>query len=91
FLLFWMFLTPIFYPFTLLDRLHPSLAAVLRNNPMFHAIEGTRILCGLYDAPAHPLPVPWGSIGFLWAPGLLVLLLGYTTFLGARRRFVDEI
>src|SRR5262245_7172916 len=91
FLLFWMFLTPIFYPFTLLDRLHPSLAAALRNNPMFHAIEGTRILCGLYDAPAHPLPVPWGSIGFLWAAGLLVLLLGYAAFLGARRRFVDEI
>ncbi len=90
-LLFWMFLTPIFWPYYLLDGLPPAPAAALRNNPMLHAIEGARNLCGLYDTAALPPPLPWGSIGIVLGSGALVLLLGYATFLGARRRFVDEI
>ncbi|MGH7151523.1 MAG: ABC transporter permease [Planctomycetota bacterium] len=91
FLLFWMFLTPIFWPTHLLDGLPPALAGALRNNPMFHGIEAARNLCGLYDASKLPPPVPWGSIGVVLGCGALALLLGYAAFLGARRRFVDEI
>ncbi|MCI0588472.1 MAG: ABC transporter permease [Planctomycetes bacterium] len=90
-LLFWMFLTPIFWLSYLIDGVPPTLAAILRNNPMFHVIEGARNLCGLYDAAPLPPPLPWGSIGLVLGSGALVLLLGYAAFLGARRRFVDEI
>ncbi|HET6204987.1 MAG TPA: ABC transporter permease [Planctomycetota bacterium] len=87
-LTFWMFLTPVFWPAANLAKgLPPTFSAVLRENPMYHAVEGARALVGLYGEA----PLPWGSIVALLAEGGVALLLGYSYFLGARQRFVDEI
>jgi ABC-type polysaccharide/polyol phosphate export permease len=92
-LVLWMFLTPVFWPPALLEKgLAPGFATLLRINPMYHVLEGARGLCGLYDRPGLPSPpLPLASLGIVLGCGLVTLLLGYAYFLGARRRFVDEI
>ena len=88
FLLFWMFLSPIFWPAESLARgLPPALGATLRLNPMYHVLEAARDLCGLPPRPGIPL-LP---IAVVLGSGVLSLELGYAYFLGARRRFADEI
>ena len=78
----WVFLTPIFYPPTLIpDRLR----FLLLMNPMYALVESYRSLILKGRIP------PWESLAWLACVALAVFLLGYRLFTRMQGAFADVI
>jgi lipopolysaccharide transport system permease protein len=83
-LLFWMFLTPVFWQPEHVEAYAPWPML----NPMYHALGAARDLLLLPLGPDRP--VPFASMGIVLGSGLVTFVAGYAVFLGLRPRFVDE-
>jgi len=84
-LLFWMFLTPVFWQPEYVAGYEPWPML----NPMYHVLGAARDLL-LFPVDAQN-PVPLGAIGIVLGSGIVTFVVGYTIFLSLRPRFVDEI
>ena len=78
----WVFVTPIFYPPSLVPA---DLRALLMVNPMYAVVEAYRSLILMGRIP------PWGSLAFLAAFAVVVFVVGYRAFRRMQPAFADVI
>ena len=77
-----MFASAVFYP---ASKIPPEAWAVLRLNPLIHAIELSR------DAALWGLPMSIPHLAYLWASGVTACIVGYYTFRRLRTAFADVV
>lgn len=75
----------IFYPAQRIIEEAPAVWAVLKYNPMIHAIEISR------DILLWGLPVNWGALTYLWVFSLVSFFLGYVIFKRLQPGFADVL
>jgi len=80
-----IYMSAVFYPLRLLEKIPDWAQALLLLNPLLHAVESTRRVV-LW----HELPEP-SSLTLLWACGLLTSVIGYLTFQKLRPAFADVL
>lgn len=80
-----VYLSAVFYPLRLLEKLPHWAQTALQANPLLHAVNNLRRAV-LWHQDVEP-----SSIAFLWACGLLTCLIGYATFRKLRPAFADVI
>lgn len=80
-----MYMSAVFYPLRLLEKLPDWAQAVMLLNPLLHAVESTRRVV-LW----HQMPEP-SSLTLLWACALLTSVLGFLTFQKLRPAFADVL
>lgn len=80
-----MFASAVFYPAQSIPAQSPFAWAILRFNPLIHAIELAR------DAMLRNLPMDYGSLGYLYGAALVVVTGGYWLFHKLRPAFADVI
>lgn len=80
-----VYMSAVFYPMRLLEKLPEWGRDILLANPLLHAVESTRRAV-LWHQPAET-----SSLVFLWASGLVVSAIGYFTFRKLRPAFADVI
>lgn len=78
----WVFVTPIFYPPSLVPA---DLRALLMVNPMYAVVEAYRSLILMGQFP------PWESLAFLAAFAAVIFLVGYRVFTRMQPAFADVI
>ncbi|HEY5551036.1 MAG TPA: hypothetical protein VIK52_04055, partial [Opitutaceae bacterium] len=71
-----------FYP---ASKIPPAAWAILRFNPLIHAIELSR------DAALWGLPISLPHLGYLYATGLAACVGGYVVFRKLRPAFADVV
>jgi len=81
-LMFWFYLTPIFYS---LDGLPASIIALYHINPMLHFISGYRAVLFLSSAPSAAL------YGIMLGISTVTFLLGWLVFIGTEKQLVKEL
>jgi len=82
----WMFLTPIFYPESLVERSpYPWIAKLMKFNPWYYIVNAYRDVFLRHQAPD---PV---MLGKLAAIGLVTFCFGYLVYMRSRTKFADEI
>lgn len=80
-----VYMSAVFYPLRLLEKLPDWAQAILLLNPLLHAVESTRRVV-LWHQPIDP-----SSLALLWASGLLMSAIGYVTFSKLRPAFADVL
>lgn len=77
-----MFASAIFYP---ASKIPEAAWAVLRFNPLIHAVELSR------DAALWNMPLSMPALGYLYASGIGACVLGYIAFRRLRPAFADVV
>jgi lipopolysaccharide transport system permease protein len=80
-----VYMSAVFYPLRLLEKIPDWAQAILLLNPLLHAVESTRRVVLWHEAP-YP-----SSITLLWAWGILASVVGYLTFTKLRPAFADVL
>lgn len=80
-----VYMSAVFYPIRLLDKLPDWGHKILLANPLLHAVESTR------RAVLWHLPVATSSLVYLWASGLIAFAVGYLFFRKTRSAFADVL
>jgi lipopolysaccharide transport system permease protein len=80
-----IYVSAVFYPLRLLEKLPAWAQQLLLANPMLHAVESLR------QTVLWHQPVQASSLFFLWACSLVIFLVGYSTFTRLRPAFADVI
>jgi lipopolysaccharide transport system permease protein len=80
-----VYISAVFYPIRLLDKLPLAAHKVLLANPLLHAVESARQSV-LWHQGVQP-----SSIVFLWGSGIAIFAIGYFTFAKLRSAFADVI
>jgi lipopolysaccharide transport system permease protein len=80
-----VYMSAVFYPLRLLEKIPEWAQAILLLNPLLHAVENTRRVV-LWHQAVDPT-----SLGMLWASGLLMCAIGYVTFSKLRPAFADVL
>jgi lipopolysaccharide transport system permease protein len=78
----WLFLTPIFYPPSMVPE---SMRALLMVNPVHVMVEAYRDVILRGQAP------PWGSLAFLALSAAIIFVVGYRAFTRMQPAFADVI
>jgi lipopolysaccharide transport system permease protein len=94
----WFFLSPVFWPYHMLEGKLGTLAWIVEVNPMYPLIQAHRLALGYgYDhanmrtIAGEPLPSVWYHLGLasLWA--VVFLVIGYSFFMSRKRKFSDLV
>jgi lipopolysaccharide transport system permease protein len=80
-----VYMSAVFYPVSLLDKIPPIAKNILLANPLLHAVESTR------RAVLWHVSVDSSSLVFLWITGVIVCIAGYAVFHKLRPAFADVI
>jgi len=82
FLMFWFYLTPIFYT---IDHLPENIIALYQYNPMLHFVEAYRAIL------FHSVPPEGATLGILACIGVITLVIGWIIFIANERTMVKEL
>ena len=86
--MFWFFVTPIFWHKGMVKAFYESLKPVMKLNPMFNYLQGIRASMGIIDPPLRSAAE---SVVAGFFPAVLFFLFGCFLFNLYKKRFADEV